>query len=68
MSDEHILPGAFGDKPKTVALTTYAKDGTRHVIGHGTVTSVEGGLRLSGVVVDSDTIQLLAEKEAKDGR
>jgi hypothetical protein len=37
VKDSHIRPGAFGDKPKTVPLVVYEKDGTRRVVGEATL-------------------------------
>lgn len=58
---DHILPGAFGDKPKTVPLVVYEKDGTRKVVGKATITTDEGGLHLAGNVTDPDMQKFVKE-------
>lgn len=57
--DEHILPGAFGEEPKTVPLVVYEKDGTRRVVGSATVSQDKDGLHLTGHITDPDTQKLV---------
>jgi len=49
---DHILPGAFGNEPKTVPLVIYEKDGERRVVGEATITPDETGFHISGSVTD----------------
>lgn len=60
--DPHILPGAFGDKPKTVPLVVYEKGGTRRVVGEATFTPDESGFHISGAVSDPE-MKKLAEAD-----
>jgi hypothetical protein len=78
----HIRPGAFGDKPKTLPLVVYDKDGNRHVVGEATITPEEDGLKMDANVTDPVMKELFQEnifglgaisnpkfeKEKKDGR
>jgi hypothetical protein len=79
MSDDHILPGAFGDEPKTVPLVIYEKDGKRRVVGEATLSQDENGLHIEGNVTDPEAKKIISQtidgfsftrdpKEAKDGR
>jgi hypothetical protein len=52
--DLHILPGAFGDEPKTVPLVVYEGDGQRRVVGEATITPGPDSLGISGHIVDPD--------------
>lgn len=57
--DPRILPGAFGDEPKTVPLVVYEKDGTRRVIGEATLTSDKDGLRIEGDLMDDEASKII---------
>lgn len=52
--DSHILPGAFGDEPKTVPLVIYEADGTRRVIGEATLTPQQSNLAVQGHIFDPE--------------
>ena len=55
MSDDmHILPGAFGDEPKTVPLVIYEAGGKRRVIGEATLTPRAGYLGIKGHITDPE--------------
>lgn len=62
MSDDlHILPGAFGDEPKTVPIVVYEADGTRKVVGTATFSTTETGLDLAGTITDPELTKLVEQ-------
>lgn len=61
MDDPHILPGAFGEKPKKLPLVIYDKDGQRHVVGDATITPEEEGLKIEGNVTDPAMKKLITQ-------
>lgn len=82
--DDHILPGAFEKTDKTLPVVVYEKDGTRRVVGEGTIEVVDGALKMSGIITDPKAMYILGfslgpediavvenpkfEQEKKDGR
>lgn len=69
MSDEdiRILPGAFGEIPKTVPVVIYEKDGSRRVIGNATITPREDGFRIDGNITEEQRQKHLEEEIYRRG-
>lgn len=51
---DRILPGAFGEEPKTVPLVIYTASGERRVVGEATITPEPERLSIKGHIFDPE--------------